>query len=388
MMTLLQLLSGVAGYASLVIASGYSLAVLVAVLVWWAYVARPQPKHTAQPAVTILKPLCGAEPELYTHLRSFCRQDYPEYEIIFGVLDPADPALPIAQRLQQEFPRLPISIVVNPKRHGHNNKSSNLINMLARASKPILVISDSDTWVRPDYLDSVIGPVLDDSVGLVTCLSHDWPTPRVWSHLGAMYINEWYLPSVILAWLFGNQSYASGQTLCLRRSTLEAIGGLRSFADHLADDYRLGELIRGRGLRIVLSRLEVQTEHHEPDFAALNHHELRWMRTLHILRPLSFRMIFLTFSLPLALIGLGLSYGLPRHPFAWQLLGVTLLARLALHLVHRLRTAQPLLEDLHLLPAREFLICWVWCQSFFHKRVTWRGTEFEVDDTGVMRRIA
>jgi ceramide glucosyltransferase len=383
-----QLIPGIAGYASLVIASGYSLAVLIAVLVWRAYVARPPQRQSTQPAVTILKPLCGAEPELYTHLRSFCRQEYPDYEIIFGVLDPNDPAIPVAERLKVEFPALPISIVVNPQRHGHNNKSSNLINMLAVARNPILVISDSDTWVRPDYLAAVIGPVLDERVGLVTCLSHDWPTAPVWSHLGAMYINEWYFPSVMLAWLFGNQSYASGQTLCLRRDTLEAIGGLRSFADHLADDYRLGELIREQGLRIVLSPLEVQTEHHEPDFASLNHHELRWMRTLHILRPMSFRMIFLTFSVPLALIGTALALQLPRHAAAWLLLGLTIVARVALHLVHRLRTDQPLLEDLHLLPARELLICWVWVQSFFHKRVTWRGTEFDVDDTGVMRRVA
>jgi ceramide glucosyltransferase len=386
-MVVAHLIYGLAGYAILAIAAGYSLAVLVAVLVWRAYVSRPRQQHQQQPPVTILKPLCGAEPELYTHLRSFCQQDYPEYEIIFGVLDPSDPAIPVAQRLQDEFAQLPITIVVNGQRHGHNNKSNNLINMLTRARHPILVISDSDTWVRPDYLSTLIGPILDDGVGLVTCLSHDWPTPPLWSHLGAMYVNEWYFPTVMLAWLFGNQCYASGQTLCLRRSTLEAIGGLRSFADHLADDYRLGELIRAQGLRIVLSPLEVQTEHHEPDFAALNHHELRWMRTLHILRPLSFKMIFLTFSVPLAVIGVTLTAGLPRHTLGWLLLGVTVLARLALHLVQRLRTGQPLFEDLYLVPVREVLMLYVWCQSFFHKRVTWRGTEFEVDNTGVMRRV-
>ena len=147
----------------------------------------------------------------------------------------------------------------------------------------------------------------DAGVGLVTCLSHDAPTAGLWSRLGAMYVNEWYFPSVMLAWLFGYQDYASGQTLCLRRTTLEAIGGFGAFADHLADDYQLGQLIRARGLRIVLSPYEVQAGHDEPDLASLTRHEVRWMRTLHIVRPWSFRMIFLTFSLVLALIGIALT---------------------------------------------------------------------------------
>ena len=140
-------------------------------------------------------------------------------------------------------------------------------------------------------------------MGLVTCVYRDLPTAEVWSRLGAMYINEWYIPSVLLAWLFGHEGYASGQTLCIRREKLQAIGSLRAIANHLADDYKLGELVRAQGGRIVLSHYLLRTEHDERSFAGLQRHEVRWMRTLKVLRPRSFRLLFLSFSLPLALVG-------------------------------------------------------------------------------------
>jgi ceramide glucosyltransferase len=383
-----QLIAALVGYASLGIAAGYSLVVLTAVVAWRRFVARSRYIRAAQPPVTVLKPLCGEEPGLYEHLRSFCVQDYTQYQIVFGTLDAADPALGTVARLTREFPDLAIDVVVNPRRHGHNNKSSNLINMLARARHPILLIADSDISVKRDYLAAVTAPLGDPSVGLVTCLSHDSPTPRVWSRLGAMYVNEWYFPSVMLAWLFGHQGYASGQTLCLRRTTLDAIGGLRGLVDHLADDYQLGHMIRAQGLRIMLSPYEIRAEHHEPDLVALARHELRWMRTLHIVRPMSFRMIFLTFSLTLAVIGLLLTSAIPWHPLAWVLFGVTILARFGVHFLRRLRRGRPLLEDVLLIPLRDLLTCWIWCQSFFSRRISWRGHEFDVDSTGVMRRVA
>ena len=387
-MSLAQSIVAVVGYASLAIAAGYSIVALTAVLTWRSYAARPRPSPATQVPVTILKPRCGDEPGLYEHLRSFCQQQYSQYQIVFGTLDAADPALAVVARLIEEFPQLPIEVVVNPQRHGNNNKSSNLINILAKASHPVLVISDSDISVSADYLAAVTAPLQDASIGLVTCLSHDSPTPGLWSRLGAMYVNEWYFPSVMLAWLFGHQDYASGQTLCLRGSTLEAIGGLNAFVDHLADDYQLGQLVRAQGLRILLSPYEVQAGHHEPDLAALTRHEVRWMRTLHIVRPLSFRMIFLTFSMMLALLGLVLTTQTPWHAAAWTLFGVTAVARCGLHIVHRLHRVRPLLEDIFLVPVRDVLLCCLWCRSLFCRRVTWRGSRFDVDTAGVMRRIA
>jgi ceramide glucosyltransferase len=385
-MAAIHLLIGTLGVASLVLAAAYTLLALVAVLVWGR--RKVTGAAVKLPAVTVLKPLCGAEPGLYENLRTFCRQDYPEYQIVFGLGDEADPALAVVARLVAEFPTLPIDVVIDPRQHGHNRKISGLINMLEHARHDVLVMADSDTSVGPDYLTSVTAPLLDRKVGLVTCLYHGEPTRPVWSRLGAMYINEWYMPSVLLAWLFGHENYVSGQTLCVRRETLQAIGGLLTIANHLADDYQLGQLVRRLGLRIVLSTYMLKAEHHEPTLESLVTHELRWMRTLSVLAPWSFRFIFFTFSLPLAVLGLLLV--VPETYFATialPLFQVTVVARLALHLVHRLRDKRALFADLWLLPARDLLICWVWCRTFFTSRFTWRGSDFHVGADGIMRKI-
>ena len=383
----IQAVVTVVGFVCLGLAAGYSLVTVVAVLAW--RMQRRPGKARSMPPITVLKPLCGAEPGLLEHLRSFCRQDYPEFQIVFGVRDAGDPACAVVKQLAAEFPSVPVELVINPQLHGTNLKISNLINMLPYARHDILAMADSDAFVGSDYLATVTAPLLDQDVGLVTCIYRGTPTGRIWSRLGAMYINEWYVPSVLLAWLFGYEGYVSGQTVCLRRDTLDAIGGLRVLANHLADDHRLGELVRGLGLRIVLSPYVVDGEHHEPTFGSLTRHELRWMRTIHVLRPRSFRLIFITFSFPLAV--LGLIAALSESPFsaaAWVLFGISLLARLVLHFVHRLRDDRAPVSDLWLLPARDLLICWVWCRSFFTSHVTWRGNEFAVGADGVMRPLS
>jgi ceramide glucosyltransferase len=383
----IHLLAGIIGFVSLALAAGYAVLVLLAVLVWHRQRSAKPP--STLPPVTVLKPLCGFEPSLYKNLRSFCLQDYRQFEIIFGVRDLSDPALAVVERLVVEFPALPIEVVVDPQHHGNNRKISSLINMVARARHDVLVMADSDAFVGRDYLTNVTAPLLDHKVGLVTCIYRGVPTQGIWSRLGAMYVNEWYLPSVLLASLFGHQGYVSGQTLCVRRETLQAIGGLRAVANHLADDYRLGELVRGLGLRIVLSSYLLEAEHHEPTLELLTRHELRWMRTLYVLRPRSFRLIFFTFSLPLALFGMVLSAAEPAFLTpAWALFHTTIIARLLLHGAHRLRGDRPLLADIWLLPARDLLTCWVWCRSFFTSRITWRGHEFDVDARGIMHTLS
>ncbi|HEY6451750.1 MAG TPA: bacteriohopanetetrol glucosamine biosynthesis glycosyltransferase HpnI, partial [Steroidobacteraceae bacterium] len=366
-MSLLHPLLTIIGLAALAAAAAYALLGLIAVTVW--RLRRPAAAALPLPAVTVLKPVCGAEPGLYEHLRSFCEQDSPAFQIVFGVRDRTDPALAVVRRLASQYPSVPIDVVVNPQQHGSNAKVSNLINMLGAARHDVLVVADSDTFVGSDYLATVTAPLQDPGVGLVTCIYRDVPTAGIWSRLGAMYINEWYMPSVLLAWLFGFRGYASGQTLCLRRSTLQAIGGLAAIANHLADDYKMGELIRRSGHRIVMSPAPVWAQHHEPDLDSLTRHELRWMRTIQVLRAHSFRLLFVTFSLPLAALGLLLAatdpaWGKP----ALLLFLITLLARLALHFAHRRSPARMLFSDLWLLPLRDLLLCWAWYRSFFTSR--------------------
>ncbi len=385
-MSYLHTLTAIIGFVSLSIAASYAVLTFIAFLVWQL---RKPPRTSVQlPPVTLLKPLCGAEPGLYEHLRGFCQQDYPEYQIIFGVRDPADPACSVVERLIEEFPSLPIDVVINPQLHGSNLKVSNLINMLARARHEFLVMADSDAFVGPDYLGIVTAPLLDPAVGLVTCTYRGVPTEGIWSRLGAMYINEWYVPSVLLAWLFGYQGYVSGQSMCMRHDTVRAIGGFRAIANHLADDHRLGELVSELGLRIVLSPYMVEGEHDEQTYESLARHEIRWMRTIRVLRPRSFRMIFLSFSFPLALFGLLLTVvGESWSIAAWALFAITGIIRLAFHFAPRIQGKQPLFADIWLLPVRDLLLCWIWCRSFFTSRVTWRGSEFDVDADGFMRRL-
>jgi ceramide glucosyltransferase len=386
-MPLIHPLMGSVGFACLALAAAYAVLVLVAILAWQMRRTTPQPLGLRP--VTVLKPLCGDEPGLYENLRSFCRQSHPEYQIVFGVRDPTDPALAVVERLIAEFPLLPINVVVNPQQHGSNCKVSNLMNMTVLAHHDVLAISDSDTFVGCDYLATVTAPLLDHGVGLVTCLYLGVPTRGIWSRLSSMYINEWYAPSVLLAWLFGYRGYVSGQTLCLRQDTLKAIGGLQATANHLAENYRLGELVRESGQRIVLSPYALKVQHYEPTFASLTRHELRWMRAIRVVRPLSFPFLFIAFSFPLALLGIALAAAEPLYwNTEWALFQTTIMARLALHFMNRLLGNKLPVREFWLLPARDLLTCWAWGRSFFTTRVTWLGSDFDVAADGVMHRLS
>src|SRR5690348_1149781 len=143
------------------------------------------------PAITVLKPLCGAEIRLYESLKSFFVQNYPEFQIVFGVCDPNDPSIEVVRRLAGEFPEVPIELVIDPRQHGSNHKISNLINMLPSARHETLVIVDSDAQVCETYLATIVAAIQRDDVGLVTCTYRSVPAGGLWSRLGAMYINDW-----------------------------------------------------------------------------------------------------------------------------------------------------------------------------------------------------
>jgi ceramide glucosyltransferase len=380
-------LTTIIGLVGLALAAGYLVLACVAVLVWRT--VRSGTRWPLAPPVTVLQPLCGAEAGLYENLRSLCAQDYPEFQIVYGVRDPDDPALAVVERLRREFPSRQIDLVVNPQTHGNNFKVSNLVNMFTCARYDVLTMVDSDVSAGPDYLATVTAPLANRDVGAVTCVYRDVPTARIWSRLGAMYINEWYMPSVLVARLFGFQGYASGQTICVRRDTLQAIGGLRAIANQLADDFRLGELVRGLGLRIVLSPYPLRARHDEPDASSLIRHELRWMQTIRVLRPRSFCLLFLSFGLPLPAVGIALAALEPTvATAAWALFWTAALARLVLHITQRLDDLRPVGADFWLLPAHELLLWLVWFGCFFTSRITWRGREFDVDADGSLSLLS
>ena len=181
-------------------------------------------------ASEVLKPLCGAEARLYEDLRSFCNQDHPCVQILFAVSDATDPAIATVRRLQREFAALDIELVIDPTQHGSNRKISNLINMLPRVKHDHLVIADSDVAVPRDYLKRVCAPLADPAIGLVTCPYYGHALAGTASSLGAMFINEWFMPAVDVAALFGSQSFVSGATIAIRRELLEQHRRLRTTA--------------------------------------------------------------------------------------------------------------------------------------------------------------
>jgi len=364
----------VSGTALSAAAMGYT---VLAWIVSRVHRAQLPAKLVAVPPTTVLKPLCGAEPELYESLRSFCEQKCPDLQLIFGVRDRDDPALGAVRRLESEFPHLDLQIVANPLQHGTSGKVSNLVNMMPLARHDYLVIADSDVRVPPDYLERVIPPLLDEGVGIVTCLYRAVPRPGLWSLLGSMFINEWFVPSVRVATLFRSHAFASGVTIALRRGTLARIGGFTSIADQLPDDYRLAELTRRLGLRTVLSELEVETCVEETSLGNLVRHELRWLRTIRAVRPLGYALAGITLGLPVAILGSLLAGG--STP-ALAMVGITAIARLMINSAPR--KAFPAWAQLWLVAFDDLLVFALWCWSFTTRRVHWRQARYRVARDG------
>jgi ceramide glucosyltransferase len=367
---------------------GYALgaaAMIYGVVAWLAVRTRlraaPGPRRDL-PAATVLKPLCGAETETYECLRSFCDQEYPAFQVIFGVADPNDPVIGIAQRLQREFPRRDLQIVIDSRQHGSSRKVSNLVNMMAYADHDYIVVSDSDVRVARDYLAKVVAPLLEPDVGIVTCPYRGVSRGGLWSRLEAMFINEWFMPSVRVAAMAGSRAFAFGASIALRRDALSRIGGFMSIVDQLADDYRLGELTRAVGLRTVLSEVVVEIAVAERRFAELIGHELRWLRTIRTLRPAGYSFSFVTFTIPVALIGACLSRGaLP----VLTMFAAAALARCLLHL--QTRQANAGAAQLFIVPVRDMLSLGLWALSFRNRRVRWRDDHFEVTPDGSVELV-
>lgn len=332
--------------------------------------------------VTILKPLHGREPETYECLRSFCDQEYPEFQVVFGVSDIDDPALAVVKRLQREFPHRDLRVAIDGRQHGSNRKVSNLINMMPFARHDLLVLSDSDVRVKRDYLRNVVAPLLDARVGIVTCPYRGVARRSLWSLLGSMYINEWFMPSVRVAAMAGSRSFAFGATIAIRRQVLAGIGGFESIADQLADDYRLGELTRRIGLRTVLSEVEVETFVCATTLRELVRHELRWLRTIRVLRPSSYGFFFITFGVPITALD---TLAVRGAPLAVCLLATTIAARMLLHL--RARRSDARAAQFLVWPLRDILSFGLWGWSFATNRVEWREHHYRVAGDGSIRPL-
>jgi ceramide glucosyltransferase len=339
------------------------------------------------PPVSILKPLKGVDPEIWESFCSHCEQQYPQFQIqlIFGVSDPADPAIEVVHKLQSKYPNLPIELIVCNRVLGPNIKVSTLAQMLPAARYELLLVNDSDIRVAPDYLRTVIAPLVDASVGLVTCLYRAVAGPTLGSRLEALGISTDFVPGVLSArFLEKGLHFGLGSTLAFRRRDLEAIGGFEALLNYLADDYELGRRMAATGKRVELSVATVSTFLPAYTLRQFFRHQLRWSRTIRDARRWGYAGLLFTFGLPWALLTLLSAHG---AAWAWLLFALTFAMRLAVGffaavvvLHDRQIFGSEVLRNILLLLLRDLIAPLVWAASFMGNRIYWRGDVFDLKD--------
>jgi ceramide glucosyltransferase len=342
---------------------------------------------TVLPPISILKPLKGVDPEIWQSFSSHCEQHYPEFEIIFGISDPNDPAREVVRKLQEQYPERAIKLIVCDRVLGTNIKVSNLAQMLPHASYEFLLVNDSDIRVPPDYLQQVAAPLADPNVALATCLYRAEPAHTLGSRLEALGISTDFAPGVLTArFLEKGLHFGLGSTLAFRRPDLASIGGFEAFVDYLADDYELGRRLSLNGKRVKLSTATVSTFLPPYTLRQFWQHQLRWSRTIRDARRWGYAGLIFTFGLPWALAALVASSG---AVWAWMLFAVTIAARLAVGLGTALAVLgdRAVLSNVSLLPLRDLLAPFIWAGGLMGNRIHWRGEDFYLKD-GRLRPIS
>jgi ceramide glucosyltransferase len=329
------------------------------------------------PPVSVLKPLRGLEHEAYENLASFCRQDYPEYEILFAVDNGRDPVIPIVEKLISDFPSLSIRLVVGSGTPGSNSKVAKLCRLGREARHELLVASDSDIRVEPDHLRRVVSPFRDPSVGAVTCLYLGMTQPNLWSELEDLNLTTGFLASVLVARKLEGMNFALGATMATSRSRLAEIGGFEALADCAADDHELGRRIAARGYRVELAPCAVQTFCASGTAREFFLHHLRWDVVTRHSRPWGYAGLLITQGLPWSLAAAAVA---PSPLAAIGYLGTYLVTRLAMAFTFgAYGMKDPLVRRRWwLVPLRDAAEFFTWVVALFSNRVSWRASKFIV----------
>ncbi|HVN03105.1 MAG TPA: bacteriohopanetetrol glucosamine biosynthesis glycosyltransferase HpnI [Bryobacteraceae bacterium] len=352
-------------------ATAYWLLVIVGAARWRK--AAPD-APSALPAVSILKPIRGRDPQFYDAIRSHALQDYPQYEILFGVADSDDPAVTDIRRLIAEFPARQIRLIVTHTEMP-NGKVGVLADLAKEARYPLLLINDSDITVAPDYLSNVTAALDQPGAGLVTCLyraeSENWPGR--WEALG---VATEFAPSVLVARMLGSVEFALGSTMLLRAEDLRRIGGFAAIGAYLADDYQLGRRIRDLGLRVVFARMTVATHLGAENWGDAWRHQLRWSRAIRVSRPAGYFGYLVTHATFWALIALAAG--------AWPVA----LAALAVRMSGGIAVGWGVLRDpaalsrAWMIPFRDLWGFAIWICGLQGSTVEWRGRRMRLDPDG------
>ena len=354
---------------------------------YWAFAAycvrsvlrRPARPDAFLPSVSILKPVKGIDSGAIENFLSFCQQDYPDFELIFGVSDRRDPAVKVIEELKARHPDRSIRLQVAPPL-GANPKAAILQHLAEEASGQVLVISDSDIRVTEDYLRRVVVPLQDPAVGLVTCLYRGEFPANFTARLAALQMDTTFAPSAALGWKTGTP-VGLGATLAMRARDLAAVGGYAAIADYLLDDYELAARIARLGKKVVLSEYVVASVLGEEDFGMQWRREVRWSRGIRASHPMQYPGLLVTFSLPLGILAAAFS---GVWHWAWIALLVSLAVRFAVAAYVSEKLGQTHRRILWLLPLRDLLSAGAWAAAFVGRKIAWRGNHYLLQPDGRM----
>ncbi|BAZ30486.1 putative glycosyl transferase, group 2 family protein [Cylindrospermum sp. NIES-4074] len=337
------------------------------------------------PAITILKPLCGVDSHAEKNLASFCQQDYPEYQIIFGVRDRQDPSIEVVQKLIQRFPEVDIQLVVCDRLIGANLKVSNLANAVTAAKHDILLLADSDIHVETDYLQRVIQPLKDENVGVVTCLYRSLAEGWV-ATLEAMGTATDFHPGVLVSSQLEGVKFAFGSTIVIRQGVLAKIGGFSAIADYLADDFQLGYLPAQAGYKVVLSDYIVEHNLAISNPVDAIKRQIRWARCIRVSRPWGYLGLIFTYGTVTSLLLLITTGG---SLFGWTGLTITWIMRLVMGWVVGVKILNdPVVKKfLWLMPLRDLLQFFIWCYGLVGSTIEWRGQRMKLIKGGKLVAI-
>ncbi len=341
------------------------------------FFSRRTSERTFQPPVTILKPVKGMDAESFANFASFCRQDYPLFQIVFAVASPDDPVVDVIRTLISQYPEVDMELVVDERVYGSNYKVCNLMNAFPKAKYDILIICDSDVRVDQGYLGEVCSFFRDPAVGLVTSLYRSRDIRGYATALEALGFTAEMIPNVMVALKLEGLSFALGASMAVRREALEKIGGFPALVDYLADDYQLGNMISRAGYELALSGHFVESVMKRESLKGILSRQLRWARTMRISRPAGYFASGITQQVPLALFALIASDFSMTGWWAILLLAFTRVT--VVFSYSRFFVRDHLIPRyIWLLPLRDFLAFGTWALSFLGNRVDWRGTRFRL----------
>jgi len=329
------------------------------------------------PPVSILKPIYGLDREAYENFASFCRQDYPEFEILFCVSDLQDPAVPVIRKLIDDFPERPIRLLIGADRLGVSDKVNKLCRMARQARHDMLIVSDSDVRVEPGFLRAVAAPFRDPKVGGVTCLYRGLTDGSLAADIEAVGNSTDFAAGVLVAWLLGDVDFMLGAVMATTKKHLAEIGGFESLVDYFSDDYELGNRIAARGYRVELSRFPVSIAYPHETLADAFRHQLRWNLSIRYSRPWGHLGLIFTQGAAWTLVGMVLAQswlGSFAYLAAYLLLGGELMRAVG---IYGMRDGS-LRKKIQALSLRGLFAFAVWAASFFPQHIRWRGQKFRV----------